>query len=341
MRRFWLFRSNIKELEYYHQYKDLETFEKNCHDYYMLLPLWLLQHDYFDEVTIWRLSNKVLPDIVFDINGKKYIQKWVSNFLQTTYEPKSDMSFFRGGFQEYDQVTKVNPDHFGVKLYLGAGRRITPQWGGKYDVLLMEDESDFVKGKKCLPFYKTASPNVFYSYVNKIVNLHWDICWPCNFTQLKYKGQKYFIKKIAQSEMFSRLKIIHCGNKAKVGEKICREYGVDNIAFMGHVDRTRLNQILNHSLFGLNLSNRVDGCPRVSTEILMSGTPLIIRDSTRLLPYYKGRGVIEVNDGNIVEKILMGIEDHSRYKAEILMAINEELSYDNINKKNIDLWKKI
>jgi hypothetical protein len=307
----------------------------------MLLPLWLLQNNHFDEVTIWRLSNKVLPDITFNVNGKKYIQKWVSNFLQTTYEPKPDMSFWRGGFQEYDQVVKSNPDHFGVKLYLGAGRRITPQWGGKYDVLLMEDEKDFVKGNKCIPFYKTASPNVFYSYVNKIVNLHWDICWPCNFSQLRHKGQKYFIKQVAQSEMLRRLRIVHCGNQPQVGKKICKEYGVVNIEFMGHVDRPRLNQILNHSLFGLNLSNRVDGCPRVSTEILMSGTPLIIGEYTRLLPYYKKRGVIEVNDSNIVEKILMGVENHSKYKSEVLMAINEELSYDNINKKNIDLWKKI
>jgi len=341
MRRFWLFRSNIRHLEYYHEYKDLETFEKNCHDYYMLLPLWLLQNDYFDEVTIWRLSNKVMPDIVFDINGKKYIQKWVSNFLQTTYEPKPDMSFWRGGFQEYDQVVKSKPNHFGLKLYLGAGRRITPQWGGKYDALLMEDKRDFVKGKKCIPFYKTASSNIFYGYVNKRANLHWDICWPCNFRQLRYKGQKYFIKKVGQSERLSRLKIVHCGNQPQVAKKMCKEYGVDNIEFMGLVERPRLNQILNHSLFGLNLSNIQDGCPRVSTEILMSGTPLIIEESTRLLPYYKGRGVIEVNDNNIVEKILDGIENHHLYKSQVLMAINEELSYDNINKKNIDLWKKI
>ena len=70
MRRFWLFRSNLIPLEYYHEFKDLDTFEKNCHDYYMLLPLWLLQNNFFDEVTIWRLTKNPKEDIIFDVNGK-------------------------------------------------------------------------------------------------------------------------------------------------------------------------------------------------------------------------------------------------------------------------------
>ena len=51
MRSFWLFRSDIKALEYYHEYKDLQTFKSKCHDYYLLLPLWLLENDYFDPLT--------------------------------------------------------------------------------------------------------------------------------------------------------------------------------------------------------------------------------------------------------------------------------------------------
>jgi glycosyltransferase involved in cell wall biosynthesis len=341
MKRFWLFRSNLKSLEYYHEYKDLSTFIKKCHDYYMLLPLWLLQSGNIDEVTIWRLTKRPRNPIVFDVDGKKYIQRWVQDFSETLKFPKPDMSFWRGGFREYDQITKSHPKHFGVKIYLGAGQRINAQWGGKYDVFLMEDDDDIRKNSGTYPFYKTASPFVFHRFKNTIVDMHWDICWPCNFTQIRYKGQEFFIREIAKSKLLRRLKIVHCGNKPEVGKKLCKQYGVSNIEFLGSLDRVKLNEVLNSSLFGLNLSNRVDGCPRVSTEVLMSGTPLIIHEKTRLLSFYKKRGVVEVNDDNIAKKIINAIEDYTTYKADVIRAIDDELSFDKTNQKNIDLWLKL
>ena len=341
MRRIWFFRSNLKALEYYHEYKELETFIKHCHDYYMLLPLWLLQADHFDEVIVWRLTDKKKDDIVFDVNGKKYIQRWVTNFNKTLDYPAPDMSFWRGGFREYDQVTSTYPDRFGFKIYLGAGQRINAAWGGKYDLFLMEDDDDLRKNPDTYPFYKTASPFVFHNYKNTIVDLVYDICWPCNFTQIRYKGQEDFIIAVAKSEMLSRLSIVHCGNKPEVGKRMCEKYGVTNIKFKGWMDKRELNNILNHSRFGLNMSNRKDGCPRVSTEILMSGTPLIIHERTRLLSYYKQTGVIEVNENNIAEKIILAMENYTKYKGEVLRAITRELSFDETNQKNIDLWKSL
>lgn len=341
MRRFWLFRSNLTSLEYYHKYTDLDSFVKYCHDYYMLLPLWLLQADHFDEVIIWRLTNSKKEDIVFDVNGKKYIQKWIRNFSETLKYPTPDISFWRGGFREYDNITRGHPDKFGYKIYLGAGQRINAQWGGKYDLFLMEDDDDLKQNPNTYPFYKTASPFVFFPFKNTIVNMYWDICWPCNFTQIKYKGQEFFIKAIAQSEMLRRLNIVHCGNKPEIGQRMCKEYGVENIKFLGTNDRIELNRVLNSSRFGLNLSNRLDGCPRVSTEVLMSGTPLIIHEQTRLLSYYKQKGVIEVNDKNIAKKIINAMEDYTKYKVEVSDAIRNELSFDQTNQKNIDLWKSL
>jgi hypothetical protein len=63
MRSFWLFRPNLKTLEYYHKFTSLKTFKEQCHDYYLIFPLWLLENNYFDEVVIWRLSDKQIPDI--------------------------------------------------------------------------------------------------------------------------------------------------------------------------------------------------------------------------------------------------------------------------------------
>lgn len=343
MRRLWLFRSDIKHLEYYHSYLKLDEFEKKCHDYYMLLPLWLLQNDYFDEVTIWRLTDKVRKPIIFDINKKKYIQRWVYNFRETFDYPKPDISFFRGGFKEYDNVTKIKPKHFGLKLYLGAGRRQYSQYGGKYDAYLMEDERDFNPNYKCIPFYKTASSYIFHPIKNKEKDIHWDLCWPCNFTQMKYKGQKYFMDKIAKEVMLRRLKIVHCGNKPEVGRKIAQEYDITNIEFLGPLTRPQLNVILNSSRFGLVLSNQRDGCPRVLTEILMSGTPLILRDTVRLMDYYKqeGQGVINTNDKKLTKNVVNAMINYTNHKSSVLRAIETNLSFDNTNKKNINEWEKI
>jgi hypothetical protein len=340
MRCFWLFRSNLTSLEYYHKFKDLKSFKNNCHDYYLLLPLWFLENDYFDEVTIWRLTKKSRPPIIFDINGKQFIQRWVSSFNETLNYPTPEMSFFRGGFREYDILTKHNPNALGLKIYLGAGQRINAKWGGKYDLFLMEDDNDLRKTTNTFPFYKTASPSIFFP-IEGDCNYSYDICWPCNFTQIRYKGQEFFIKEISKSPYLKSLRIAHCGNQPHIGKRLCQKYGVTNIKFHGLKNKEELNNILNKSKFGLNLSNRLDGCPRISTEILMSGTPLIIHEMTRLLSYYKHLGTVEVNDKNIAKKIKKAFNTFPKYKEEVLDAIKWELSFDKTNEKNIGLWKSI
>lgn len=339
MKSFWLFRSDIKHLEYYHQFKDLKTFEKKCHDYYLLLPLWFLKNDYFDEVIIWRLSKIDHPDIIFNINGKKFIQRWVRNFNQTYDYSKPEISFFRGGFKEYDQVTREKSKQFGLKLYLGAGKRITSQWGGKYDSYLVEDERDIKKVKNSIPFYKTASSEIFKPLTN--VTKDWHLCWPCNFTQVKYKGQAFFMDVIGSCSNLKNMKIVHCGNKPEIGKRMAKDRGLKNIHFMGLVDREKLNEILNRSFMGINMSNQNDGCPRVSTEILMSGTPLIMRDTVRLLPFFKQAGVIECNAKTANRRLRDGIKARDRFRKNVLHGREKIYSFENVNKKNYKSWEKI
>lgn len=336
MRNFWLFRSNLKSIEYYHEYKNLKEFVENCHDYYMLFPLWLMKNGYIDNTIIWRLTDIPKDDIVFKIGEKTYTQRWVNNFNEVFKEPSPIYSLFRGGFPEYDKITKQNPDHFGKKLYLGTGKRIYSQYDGIYDVYLQEDKSDFKDSKICLPFYKTASPKIFYPIED--IQIKYDICWPANFTQNKYKGQEFFINVVGHCPKMKRLKIVHCGNKPEFGKKIARKYNVSNIKFVGSVDRPKLNEYLNQSKFGLVLSNRKDGCPRIATEIMMSGTPLIIRNITRLLPYYKQNGVVIVNDGNIIPQIMKALPKHGLLRERLRKSIETDLSFETICQKNIDLW---
>ena len=339
MRIFWLFRSNLKSLEYYHKYETAEEFVKNCHDYYMLLPIWMLKKDLIDTAVVWRLSDRPMPDIEFNIDGKLYIQRWVRNFNEVFKYPSPVFSLFRGGFPEYDKIVNQKPDHFGKKLYLGTGKRIYPIHGGNYDVYLQEDLKDFDPKRNNLPFYKTASPEIFKPLKN--IKVEYDICWPANFTQNRYKGQEFFINLVGHCPKLKSLKIVHCGNKPEDGRRMAKKYNVTNIKFVGSVDRPTLNEYLNKSKFGLVMSNRKDGCPRIATEILMSGTPLMIRKMTRLLPYYKQKGVIGFNDVNIIPRIMGGFPKWSGLKLDLHDAIKSSLSFNKICQKNMDEWTKI
>jgi len=331
-----LFRSNLRPLEYYHQYKDLDSFISGCHDFYLKQGIWFLENDKFDEVSVLRLTPKGQKDfeIEFDVSGKKFRQIFISNFNKCLNHPKPDITFFRGGFEEYCQLVKAHPKFFGLKLYLGASKRIYPAYGGKYDKILVESEIDLTH-PNCFPFYKTANPNTFYPRdLEKI----YDICWPCNFTQIRHKGQEYFISQVSKSKVLRKLSIIHFGNKPNVGENLAKKYKVNNIKFKGLVDRTTLNTYLNRSKFGLVTSNKIDGCPRISTEIMCSGTPLLIREETRLFPYYKEFGVFQFNENSVEMGFEIANSNYGHLCLGALKNVQEKLTYESICKKNLEIW---
>lgn len=336
----WLFRSNIKDLEYYHKYSDLKTFEANCHDFYLLMLTMLLKREKLNRAIVWRLKKPGvnLPDIVFDINGRQFVQKFVNNFIECLTYPKPDITLWRGGFPEYDQMTRTNYRFFSPRsLYLGAGRRIYPQFGGKYDAILIEDERDANPSYKTLPFYKTASKTIFRPVESEQI---FDICWPCNFSQLKFKGQEFFISEIGKSTYLKSLKIVHVGDRPERGQSLCQKYGVDNIKFLGSLTRPELNMVLNSSSIGINLSNNTDGCPRVSTEILTSRTPLLIREQTRLLNFYKNEefGCIVFKDNELEQKIKYALNNLERLNKNVWIAEGTHLYMENIWRKNWKIW---
>lgn len=335
MKRFWLFRTNLRIYESYHSCKTLESFRENCWDFYLLMALWFLENNYFDEVTIWRLCSSSPSETIFEVNGKKFIQKFVSSFDSCFSFPPPDVSFFRGGFEEYDDLLKTNASFFGLKLYHGAGRRAVPK-NDLYDLVLVESKSDIVNSK-CIPFYKTASPTFFKPLSQ---TKEYDICFPCNFTQLKYKGQDFFIYALSKSKFLKSLRIVHVGNKPELGEQLSRMYGIRNIEFLGYKRRDELNQILSKSRFGLVCSNELDGSPRVITEILCSGTPLILREKTKCLDYYKETGgIVTFQDSKLDEvcKLAFSREETVR---NLLLSNLEKLSLETICRMNIEAWQK-
>lgn len=340
MKRLWIFRSDIRALEYYHSYKDFDTFEQNCHDFYLMMGVEMLKMGEFDEVTIWRLHPpKKQSHYTLDINGKRFVQRWVDDFKQCVDYPKfnygkPDVSFFRGGFKEYCDLMKAKGKSLGKTLYLGAGKRTTPQYGGKYNKILVEDERELINGR--IPFFKTCNPFIFRRLNKTPV---YDICFISNFSQVKMKGQKFVIKEISKSKYLQTLKIVHLGNNPNEGRRIAKQYGVSNIIFKGWVDRPTANRILNQCYLGVVASTLQDGCPRVSTEILCSGTPLLIRDTTRLLPYYKKYGVVEFNDNNFEERVKHAIYIYNTLYKELGKNM-DRLSYKKICEKNIKVWNQ-
>ena len=206
-----------------------------------------------------------------------------------------------------------------------------------YDNILYEEELE-TKASNFIPFYKTANPRIFKPILS---DLKYDICFPANFTQLRYKNQERFIAQISESEYLKTLKIVSVGNKPEIGKNLCKKYGVTNIEFKGHLDRPGVNKVLNQSKFGLCYSNRLDGTPRVITEILCSGTPLLLFNKTRCLKYYKykGIGVIEFTEKNLEDRIRKANGIYESFKNEALMNI-ENLYPSKICRLNWSIWKQ-
>lgn len=330
MKSFWLFRTNLRPLEYYHKINTLERFKRECHDFYLLQGIWFLENGIFDEVVVWRLRPNNVSDfeIVFEVNGKKFIQRFVNDFNECFYYPSPQITFFRGGFPEYAKLTSSHATHFGLKLYYGAGRRIQSRHGGVYDKILVEDQRDY--GPNTIPFYKTANPNIFYPmYLEK----KFDICWPCNFAQLKYKGQEWFIKQVAASGYLKSLKILHVGNNPNVGKELSKKYKVNNIEYKGWVSRPELNKYLNQSKIGLVTSNEQDGSPRVITEILCSGIALLKRRGTRVVQSYSNSATLTDYNTDKENKFKIG------YLSEESDIYLSDVSMDSACQKNLELWK--
>jgi glycosyltransferase involved in cell wall biosynthesis len=341
MRTIWLFRTNLPTLEYYHSYTDLKTFEDKCHDYYLLFMIWLLKNNHFDTAVVWRLSKKPRPDITFHIDGHMFIQRWVTDFRQCFDYNKPDVSFFRGGFPEYDQIVKERPGFLGLKLYLGAGKRQYPMYGGTYDAILYEDQRDKSSRYLMFAFYKAANPKIFFPKVDP--KKEYEGCLPANFSQLKYKGQELLLQTISNSisQSLKKMKFIIPGNDSNTGTTLCSKHGVTNVDIPGQLTRSELNDTFNASLFGMVLSNQKDGSPRTMTEILFSGTPLLVLDETRLLNFYKDAGVGVTTRKNLEMAICSMVSDPEFLRNRLLKRLETDLTFDNICQMNIDLWNKM
>jgi len=350
MKTLYLFRSNIKHLEYYHSIIDIDEFERNCHDFYLLMPLEFLKMGLFDKVYIIRVHHRKRETITFKVKNNKgtkglFHQIFLKDFNDVFKLPdKPDITIFRGGFKEYDNLVKYNKSFFGTTFYLGASRRFHPQFGGEYDYILYESELDLIKNKNdkfiYKRFFKTANPKIFYPIDN--IRKEFDIIWPWKYTSDHRKGEKFFLQAISQHDGLKKLKIYHCGNEPKKAQKLFNSYGVSNITCDDIKHYHEMVDIYNMGYCGLITSDKEDGCPRQSTEILSCATPLVIRNKTRILSYYKGHGFLEYYDAySLYNKIIYAIKNYNKINMLLKDRLHNDLSIRKICKMNAIEWNLI
>jgi len=347
MKTLYLFRSNLRHLEYYHKYNTYETFDANCHDFYLLFPLELLKMGKYDKVIIWRLTDTPKKDIVFKFKneiGTKgiFIQKFCHHSFDEVFSlPRPDVTIFRGGFREYDSIVNKISGFFGKTFYLGASRRLTPEYGGKYDVILYESELDLpasntISNFTFKRFFKTANPKIFY---HNEIKPKFDIVWPWKYTSDHRKGEHFFLKAIQKHSGLQQLSIYHCGNEPKKAQKLCDSYGVTNVICDDIQHYHDMSAVINSGVCGLLTSDKEDGCPRLSTEILSCCVPLLIRDKTRILDYYNGFGKINYSDGDdLYSKFMFIKENRSEIVERLKNRIGKDLSLREICMMNVKEW---
>ena len=343
MKIFYLFRSDIKHLEYYHSYITLDEFKNKCHDFYLLMPLEFLKMGVFDKAIIWRLTDVKRDDIVFKFKNEKgkevqFIQKFCKSFNCAFDMDRPNVSLFRGGFKEYDILVNKVPGFFGKTLYLGASRRFNPSFGGKYDIILYESELDLElkmdNDQIYKRFFKTANSKIFYS-LNKQPT--YDIIWPWKYTSDHRKGELFFLESIKNHPGLQSLKIYHCGNEPKKAKKLFDKYGVNNIVCDDIKHYHDMNEILNNGVCGLMTSDKEDGCPRLSTEIMSCCIPLLIRNKTRILDYYQGYGNITYNNPNdLYSKFIFIKENRVDIINHLKKRLESELSMRKMCEMNIE-----
>ena len=100
-----------------------------------------------------------------------FTERWVPSFSTYKNSFVPDVTFCRGGFQEYHYILKMFNNS--IKIYYGAGKRFLPQSGfSDYDIILQDSEKQVKICKQLFPsafiilFIKPAPDNLFYPISN-------------------------------------------------------------------------------------------------------------------------------------------------------------------------------
>jgi len=237
-----------------------------------------------------------------------------------TYNPKShpDIIFARGGFPDYNKILKRYSQ--AKKIYYGAGVRYLPNDNIHYDLILMDCHNHQKECKIKLPHIRSELwikpahenfiPPSLYTY-------EYDICYIGN-GGASDKGH-HFVKTTCPPY----LKILHLGRKSEVdtSKNITHKY----------VERNEMPYWIGKCKIGILPYQSKDSCPRVISEMLACGLPIIAFDSINFWnDKYKDVVVVSKKEfWNNVIKILNTKINHNKISENYkkTLSINASVEY--------------
>lgn len=248
-------------------------------------PEKLLYNDITDCSDVWvqlfyYLAQKLFAkaELLYQHRYKRYTDYVVSDFFteKRVYKLKKyfpdfypDLIVCRGGFDFYEPFIKKYPK--AKKVYYGAGVRSYPQGYDKYDLFLVDSlkQKKLVKskGKRSALFIKPAAT----LFKPQDVEKKYDICFMANASQGNIKRHELFLRTFAGS----KYKILNLGNIDKKYVKLAKQLAV-NIDWGDWSLRKYLPAKISQCKVGICCSTNYDSCPRVISEYLACGLPIIV-----------------------------------------------------------------
>ena len=279
-----------------------------CEDMWAVLAERLSRHFNKTQLWYWGSGEKAKVKKVTD----KFTEVWMNEKSLPEFKP--DIIIARGGFNENWGICKKFPD--AKKVYYGAGVRYKPQ-KGNWDLILV----DSAKQQKKIPgsklFVKPAADNLFYPMD---VEKKYDVCFMANATQMDIKRHKLAFNSLRN------FKVLHLGLS---NDKI---KGYKNVTVGGWHRRRKLPKLISQCRVGLICSTDYDSCPRVLTEYLACGIPVV---ATRNMNFWHEKYVnpdtgILCGDDDIaksIRKVLDGsyLNVYNYYKNNLSVDISTDM----------------
>jgi len=226
-----------------------------------------LSKDGYGEVWYWGNENQS-RDHSFAGN---FVERWIQGgFGNTKYDFKPDVIFARGGFPEYDQVLKRNPQAF--KIYYGAGfRRIPVNDFKDYNLILVDTPAQLEIARSKFPkirselLIKPAAENIFKPYEHP-QKKYFDVIMVGNYNKAVDKGHDFIFPRLPGG--------IRLRSVGGVPKHIKRQYKRNS--YVGWTPRLQIPVCYSQAKVAIVATGRQDSCPRVIPEALACNVPILV-----------------------------------------------------------------
>jgi glycosyltransferase involved in cell wall biosynthesis len=136
------------------------------------------------------------------------------------------------------------------------------------------------------------------------VDKNYDVCFMANGTQRKIKRHAFMIKSLAGSG----LTVLALGNQTPELRRLAKKEGLD-VTWKPWMLRKRLPRLISQCKVGLCCSNETDSAPRVISEYMACGLPVVVTKSVNIdQESYRGKCVED-------DKLIYGIKCAKKMKS--------------------------